>query len=83
MPSPARPEPSKVTPVPVKVAIRRQSPPWVPALMVTMFVLGLIWLVVYYLVGTTAPVMSTLGAWNLLVGIGFIGIGFGVATQWR
>jgi uncharacterized membrane protein len=69
--------------VPVKVAIRRQSPPWVPALMVTMFLLGLAWLVVYYLVGNTAPGMSDLGAWNLVVGIGFIGVGFGVATQWR
>lgn len=67
----------------MKVAIRRQSPPWVPVVMVTLFLLGLAWLVVYYLVGSTAPVMSELGAWNLIIGIGFIGVGFGISTQWR
>lgn len=82
-PEPGRPQPKTASPVPVKVAIRRQSPPWVPAVMVAMFVLGLAWLVVYYLVGATAPVMSHLGAWNLLIGIGFIGVGFGISTQWR
>ncbi len=60
-----------------------QSSPWVPALMVTCFVLGLVWLVVYYLAGTQVPGMSTLGTWNLLVGIGVIAIGFVVSTQWR
>lgn len=60
-----------------------QSPPWVPALMVTLFVLGLVWLVVYYLAGTQVPGMSALGNWNLLVGIGVIAVGFVVSTQWR
>ena len=54
-----------------------------PALMVAMFVLGLAWLVVFYLSGTSVPVMDSLGSWNLIVGIGFIGVGFGIATQWR
>lgn len=71
-------------PAPVrKPAARLQSPPWVPALMVAMFLLGLAWLVVFYLAGTTVPLMSHLGSWNLVVGIAFIGVGFGVATQWR
>ncbi len=60
-----------------------QSSPWVPALMVTFFVLGLLWLVVYYLAGTQVPGMSALGNWNLLVGIGAIAVGFVVSTQWR
>lgn len=60
-----------------------QSSPWVPGLMVACFVLGLLWLVVYYLAGTRVPVMSDLGNWNLLVGIGAIAVGFVVSTQWR
>ena len=60
-----------------------QSSPWVPALMVTFFLLGLLWLVVYYLAGDQVPVMSDLGNWNLLVGIGAIAVGFVVSTQWR
>jgi len=68
---------------PRKPAGSLQSPPWVPALMVAMFLLGLAWLVVFYLAGTTLPLMSHLGSWNLLIGIAFIAVGFGVATQWR
>lgn len=60
-----------------------QSSPWVPALMVTFFLLGLLWLVVYYLAGNQVPGMSALGNWNLLVGIGAIAAGFVVSTQWR
>ena len=60
-----------------------QSSPWVPALMVTCFLLGLAWLVVYYLAGTQVPGMSALGNWNLLIGIGAIAAGFVVSTQWR
>lgn len=59
------------------------SPPWVPALMVTCFLLGLVWLVVYYLAGQRVPGMSAIGNWNLLVGIGMIALGFVVSTQWR
>lgn len=60
-----------------------QSSPWVPALMVAFFVLGLLWLVVYYLAGTQVPVMSDFGNWNLLIGIGAIAVGFVVSTRWR
>lgn len=82
MPDPRR-RPAVEVVEPPKPVARLQSPPWVPALMVAMFVLGLAWLVVFYLAGTSVPGMSGLGSWNLLVGIGFIAVGFGVATQWR
>lgn len=52
-------------------------------MMVTCFLLGLIWLVVYYLAGQQVPGMSALGSWNLLIGIGLISLGFIVSTQWR
>ena len=51
--------------------------------MVAFFLLGLAWLVVFYLAGTTVPGMSGLGSWNLLIGIGLIAVGFVVSTQWR
>lgn len=60
-----------------------QSSPWVPALMVTCFLLGLIWLVAYYLAGAQIPVMDDLGNWNLLIGLGVIAVGFVVSTQWK
>jgi hypothetical protein len=51
--------------------------------MLTLMLLGLAWIVVFYLVGQDLPVMAELGGWNLLVGMGLITAGFLVSTQWR
>jgi len=52
--------------------------------MVTMFILGLLWIVVFYLAGNSVPIMKNLNnIENILVGFGFIGIGFGFATRWK
>lgn len=52
--------------------------------MVTMFILGLLWIVIFYLAGTTVPLMKDLNnIQNILVGFAFIGIGFGFATRWK
>jgi hypothetical protein len=58
------------------------SPPWVGGLMVGLFVVGIVWLILFYVSNNSVPV-SALGNWNLLVGFGFIVAGFGVSTQWR
>jgi len=55
----------------------------VAPLMVTLFVLGLLWIVVFYIAGQDIPLMSDLGNLNLAVGFGFIAAGFVVSTQWR
>ena len=59
------------------------SPRWLAPLMLVMFGLGILWLVVYYLSEGVMPVAGALGAWNLLVGFGFIIVGFVLSTQWR
>jgi hypothetical protein len=51
--------------------------------MVALFLIGLVWIVVFYLAGNDLPLMSDLGNWNLLVGFAFIGGGFIISTQWR
>ncbi len=57
---------------------------WVAPAMVTFWLIGLIWIVIFYLtVGNDIPVISSLGNWNLLVGMGLIGIGFVFATKWE
>jgi hypothetical protein len=56
---------------------------WAAPAMVTCFVLGLAWIVLFYLVGTSIPGMSELGNWNILIGMGLIVVGFGFATQWK
>jgi hypothetical protein len=49
------------------------------------FLLGLLWIVVYYVTSQDMelPVITDLGNYNLLVGIGFMAVGFVFATRWE
>lgn len=49
------------------------------------FLIGLIWIVVFYFVGNDValPVMQDLGQYNLVVGIAFMAVGFTFATKWE
>jgi hypothetical protein len=61
---------------------RTTSRVWVAPLMLACWLLGLAWLVVFYVAGQNIPVMDDLGNWNLLIGMGLIAVGFVVSTQW-
>jgi hypothetical protein len=61
---------------------RTTSRVWVAPLMLACWLLGLAWLVVFYVAGTDIPVMNHLGNWNLLIGMGLIAAGFVISTQW-
>jgi hypothetical protein len=51
------------------------------------FLLGLIWIITFYFVGADdsvhIPVMDQLNQSNLLVGVGFMAVGFTFATKWE
>ena len=49
------------------------------------FLLGLVWIVLYYITGQnlTLPVLTDLSQYNLVVGIGFMAVGFVYATHWE
>ena len=49
------------------------------------FLIGLVWIVVYYITGQdlTLPLLTDLGQYNLVVGIGFMAVGFVYATHWE
>ena len=59
-----------------------ESPKWLAPTMVAGFLIGLFWIVVFYVTQTRYPIPN-IGSWNMLIGFGFIGIGFGLATRWR
>jgi hypothetical protein len=59
-----------------------ESPRWLAPVMLASFLIGLVWIVVFYMTETRYPIPSV-GAWNMLVGFGFIGVGFTLATRWR
>jgi hypothetical protein len=51
--------------------------------MLTCWLLGLIWVVLYYALQDDLPLAGDLGGWNLVIGMGLIGVGFVFATQWE
>jgi len=51
--------------------------------MVTLLLLGLLWIVVYYVAASSVGFVSALGAWNIVIGFGFIFAGLMVSTRWR
>ncbi|MGL5859509.1 MAG: cell division protein CrgA [Angustibacter sp.] len=70
------------TPPPVRSSGPRQSPVWYAPLMVVMFVIGLAYIVVFYLTSGELPV-EAIGSWNVVIGFGIIMVGFVLATRWR
>ncbi len=61
---------------------KKYSPPWLVPLMLALFLVGIVWIVIFYVSQQSYPVPA-LGQANLLVGFAFILGGFGLSTQWR
>jgi Cell division protein CrgA len=62
--------------------VRVGSSRWVAPLMVTCWVLGLAWIVLFYLL-PDLPYLRDLGNWNLAIGMAFIAAGFVFSTKWE
>lgn len=59
---------------------------WVVPTFITAGLLGILWLVVWYIsaaTGVMIPFMTDLGNWNMLIGMGLIGVAFGLSTLWK
>lgn len=65
-----------------RAAENAPNPVWFKPVMFGFMLLGLVWIIVYYLSSSTYPVPS-LGAWNILVGFGIMFVGFLMTTRWR
>ena len=61
----------------------KPSPRWYAPLMVALMVLGLLWIVVYYVAGDKIPFMVSLGAWNFAIGFGAMILGLVMSMRWR
>lgn len=65
-------------------AVRLDSARWLAPVMVACFVIGLVWIVVFYIAGPSIPVMNALSPLiNVLIGFAFITGGFVLATRWH
>lgn len=58
------------------------NPPWFLPVMLGLFVIGLAWIVVFYLSQSAYPIPN-FGAKNLFVGFGIVLVGFAMTTRWR
>jgi hypothetical protein len=56
---------------------------WVPWVFVPCALIGVAWLVVYYIAGQMIPFMNAIGAWNFGIGIGLIAVAFVLLTFWK
>ena len=58
------------------------NPVWFKPIMFGFMILGLAWIIVFYVSGSSAPIPA-LENWNILVGFGIMFIGFLMTTRWR
>ena len=61
------------------------NPVWFKPLMFGFMLLGLLWIVVFYISGGTLPIPfpPDQSSWNILIGFGIAFIGFLMTTRWR
>ncbi|WP_245851767.1 cell division protein CrgA [Mobilicoccus massiliensis] len=60
----------------------KPNPSWYVPLMLGLMIIGLVWIVVFYLTAGSFPVEAW-GNWNLAAGFGLIIAGFLMTTNWR
>jgi len=58
------------------------NPVWFKPLMFGFMLLGLAWIIVFYISQATLPI-AALGQWNILVGFAIAFVGFLMTTRWR
>ena len=65
------------------VKVSGPSGPIYIGIMLGLMVLGLLWLVVFYLWSSHIPFMSGLGNWNFAIGFAFMIAGLLMTMRWR
>jgi hypothetical protein len=87
--SKVRKKPSYSTPVGVSGNLSgsgkqlKPSPTWYAVTMVALLIIGLAYIVVYYMAGEHVPLMRDIGSWNFAVGFAFLMSGLIMAVRWR
>jgi ferric-dicitrate binding protein FerR (iron transport regulator) len=56
---------------------------WVAPTFITVGLLGVVWLIVYYVAGQDVWFMALLGNWNILIGMAGMAGAFVISTMWK
>ncbi|RVW02571.1 cell division protein CrgA [Rhodococcus spongiicola] len=67
---------------PVKVKAGPSSTLYI-SVMLGLMLLGLLWIIVYYLAGEQLAWINSLGAYNFAIGFGFMIVGLIMTMRWR
>ena len=59
-----------------------RNPAWFKPVMFGFMAVGFLWVIVYYISGTTLPVPA-LGPWNIVIGFAVMFVGFIMTTKWK
>ena len=71
-----------VRPAETRSSEQAPNPVWFKPVMFAFMLIGLVWIIVFYVSGSNAPIPQ-LGPWNILVGFGIMFVGFLMTTRWR
>lgn len=66
----------------VDTAGDQPNPVWFKPVMFGFMLVGLAWVIVFYISQGTLPI-ADLASWNILIGFGIAFIGFLMTTRWR
>ncbi len=66
-----------------RTQVAAPSPRWYAPVMVTLMILGLVWIVVFYVAGQDIPFMASLNSWNFAIGFGAMVAGLVMSMRWR
>ena len=59
------------------------NPPWFLPVMLGLMLLGLLWVVAFYVSDNGSYPIPGIGSWNLGIGFGLMISGFMMTTRWR
>ncbi|MFI8413251.1 cell division protein CrgA [Paeniglutamicibacter gangotriensis] len=63
-------------------AYDKPLPKWYKPVMFGLMLLGLVWIITYYISQTLFPIPG-IGGWNIVIGFGVAMVGFFMTTGWR
>lgn len=69
-------------PVETRTNEQTPNPVWFKPVMFGFMLIGLAWIIVFYVSGSNAPI-PTIGSLNILVGFAIMFVGFLMTTRWR
>ncbi|KRE42819.1 cell division protein CrgA [Knoellia sp. Soil729] len=81
--SKGRPKPAYTPPRTAQSHATKPNPPWFVPVMIGLMLIGLVWVVTYYISGAHEYPVPAIGRWNLGAGFGFMMAGFLMTTRWR